>query len=167
MVAGSFDGNGRLSLEVAITVMAINAPRLRLWLGASSGWEARRGLYDAQTNITVNIGYVGNEKEGPSASACAVVALAVVLGNAKLVGRLGVTGIVDLRGRIRLIGGLMEKMEQAREQKLEIVVVPMVNLQILEEDGYKGWPNDLRDYAKRVTRGASNIVELLGHTIEG
>ena len=95
------------------------------------------------------------------------MALAVVLGNAKLVGRLGVTGIVDLRGRIRLIGGLMEKMEQAREQKLEIVVVPMVNLQILEEDGYKGWPNDLRDYAKRVTRGASNIVELLGHTIEG
>lgn len=166
---GNFDGVARAYLEVAVTLVAINAPTLRSWLTDDPVLAgSNRGLYHDKSDITVSEGDSGAQKRGSSTSACAVVALAVVLGHAKLVGsRVGVTGRMDLRGRVLMVGGVMEKVAVAKEKELQLVVIPLSNMEELEENDYEGWPHELKLYGKKVLRGVDNIVELLTVTFDG
>ena len=120
VIVGTLDEMGRSSLEVALSFMAVNAPQLRQWMTGEP--YSRRGLYSVDTDICLTLGDVTAPITGPSASSCAVVALAVVLGHAKLSCHVGVTGVVDLQGRLHKISGVMEKLAHAQKLGIERVV---------------------------------------------
>jgi len=96
-----------------------------------------------------------------------VVALCVVLCHARLVCDVGITGVVDLRGRVHRIDGLKQKLQKAREGKLESVIIPSLNHEELEGNDFHEWPHDLKKYTKEVLRGASHVIELLHYSFQG
>ena len=167
VIWGNFDDVGMASMHVAISFVAINAPQLRSWM-VREDLESHRCLYSTYSDITVMLGELDLVKEGPSASACAAVSLAVVWGQKKLASPLlAITGTIDLRDRIGIIGGMMGKMSVARNVPREMIVVPSDNLKELEEKGYPDWPDDLVVYAKERLHGVSNYIELLELTLQG
>ena len=143
IITSTIGGSCRSSLDVAISFVAINAPRLRSWLTGGEMDSHSPGLYDWYPDIRLTFGDHDFMKKGPSGSACASVSLAVVLGHKQLVScRQAITGTIDLRGRISSIGGVMGKVKTARDHNREMLIVPSSNLKELEESRYDGWPEE-------------------------
>ncbi|MFT5872610.1 MAG: ATP-dependent Lon protease [Clostridium sp.] len=101
--------------------------------------------YDIHVNI---IG--GGKIDGPSAGAAITVCIISSLLDKPLRQDIAVTGEISLRGIIKPVGGIFEKIYGARRKGIKLVILP--------SDNEKEVPIDLVDIE---TKAASNIEELM------
>ena len=101
-------------------------------------------------------------KDGCSASASAALSLCVLLGRGKLrCNETAVTGVIDLRGRITMIGDFEDKVQNAMEDGVELFVAPSMNVKVGQLSP------DQKAYFDRAGKGVDNIMELLEATVTG
>ena len=101
--------------------------------------------YDIHVNI---VG--GGKIDGPSAGAAITVCIISSLLDKPLRQDIAVTGEISLRGIIKPVGGIFEKVYGARRKGIKLVIVP--------KDNEKEVPIDLADIE---TKAISNIEELM------
>ena len=170
-ILGNFDDYARRSLDTAISFIGINAVKIKTWLLGKPSSGCHASLYNSSTDLTLMLGQLDELKSGASFSACAALSLVGLMTDISLVERAMVacTGRIDLRGRIRDIDvdSIMEKCKGAKENGVEIVVVPTNNHNELVNNDFNGWGDDLKAYGQRVLRSASTFVDLMEIAIEG
>lgn len=101
--------------------------------------------YDVHVNI---IG--GGRIDGPSAGAAITVCIISALLDKPIRQDIAVTGEISLRGKVKPVGGIFEKIYGARRKGIKLVIVP--------EDNKKEVPAGLEDIE---VKSVSNIEELL------
>jgi ATP-dependent Lon protease len=103
--------------------------------------------YDIHVNV---IG--GGRIDGPSAGAAITVCIISALLNKPLRQDIAVTGEISLRGKVKPVGGIFEKVYGARRKGINLVLVP--------EDNSKEIPVGLTDIE---VKAVSDIEELMKH----
>lgn len=106
--------------------------------------------YDVHVNV---IG--GGNIDGPSAGAAITVCIISVLLNKPIRQDLAVTGEISLRGHIKPVGGIFEKIYGARRKGIKLVTVP--------KDNEKQIPTGLKDIE---VKAIGNIEELIQIALE-
>ena len=106
--------------------------------------------YDVHVNV---IG--GGNIDGPSAGAAITVCIISALLNKPIRQDLAVTGEISLRGHIKPVGGIFEKIYGARRKGIKLVTVP--------KDNEKQIPTGLKDIE---VKAISNIEELIQIALE-
>jgi len=79
-------------------------------------------------------------KDGPSAGTAIAIAIISAASGQKALGKVAMTGEVNLRGKVLAIGGLKEKLLAAKRVGITKVLIPTDNVKDLEEI-----PNDIKD----------------------
>lgn len=102
--------------------------------------------YDIHVNV---IG--GGKIDGPSAGAAITVCIISALLNKPLRQDIAITGEISLRGNIKPVGGIFEKIYGARRKGIKLVIVP--------EDNSKEVPQGLEDIE---VKAVNNIEQLIG-----
>ncbi|NLU07273.1 MAG: ATP-dependent protease, Lon family, partial [Clostridiales bacterium] len=103
------------------------------------------GDYDIHVNV---IG--GGKIDGPSAGAAITVCIISALLNKPLRQDIAVTGEISLRGNIKPVGGIFEKIYGAKRKGIKTVLIPEENLRDLS--------NSVEDVE---IRSISNVEELM------
>lgn len=165
---------GNEGAQVAVSLVALNAKRLRVW-ATGEGGDARRlrGLFTSLQDLRVHTAALDVIKAGYSSAACVALSLVVLLG-----GRLpakqpvvAVTGDIDLRGRVLDVGGIREKLGVVQRRRLSNVLFVMPEKThkklVLSGEMEREWPAELRDYGSKVIRTANNLAELMAVTMPG
>ena len=106
--------------------------------------------YDVHVNV---IG--GGNIDGPSAGTAITVCIISALLNKPIRQDLAVTGEISLRGHIKPVGGIFEKIYGARRKGIKLVTVP--------KDNEKQIPTGLKDIE---VKAISNIEELIQIALE-
>jgi len=101
--------------------------------------------YDIHVNV---IG--GGRIDGPSAGAAITVCIISALLNKPIRQDIAITGEISLRGKIKPVGGIFEKIYGARRKGMKFVLVPKDNL--------KEVPTGLKDIQ---VKSVENIEELI------
>lgn len=167
---------GNEGAQVAVSLVALNAKRLRVW-ATGEGGDARRlrGLFTSLQDLRVHTAALDVIKAGYSSAACVALSLVVLLGG-RLPGKeqgpvVGVTGDIDLRGRLLGVSGIREKLQVMQRTNLlnSLFVLPegTYNKLVASGEMEREWPAELRDFGKRVMRVASNLAELMVVTMPG
>jgi ATP-dependent Lon protease len=168
--AARLEASAEESFHLAVTFIAINAARLRPWL--SQGDNSRVGLFTRCQDLHLSLGELDVKKNGPSASACAAFSLLNLISRLTLKEQLVmVTGDLDLRGRMRNIGGAKLKLEAAMETNVGLFILPDETWTLLEsgrfEEPIRLWEPELQEYARRVVRPAKTLVDVMQIAIKG
>lgn len=100
--------------------------------------------YDVHVNI---VG--GGRIDGPSAGAAITICIISALLNKPIRQDIAVTGEISLRGKVKPVGGIFEKVYGARRKGIKLVLVP--------KDNIKEVPQGLDDIE---VRAVDNIEEL-------
>ena len=74
-----------------------------------------------------------NPKDGPSAGVALTVALYSILTNKKIKNDIGITGEINLQGKVCAIGGLENKLEGAKKAGVKLVLIPKENEKHLDK----------------------------------
>ena len=134
-------GKGRLILTGSLgDVMKESAQTALSYLRSQAeklGIDAD-GMEKQDLHIHVPAG--ATPKDGPSAGACIVVALASLLTRRLVRSDVAMTGEISLRGRVLPVGGIKEKVLAAARSRLKQVILP--------EENRKDWnevPQEVRD----------------------
>ncbi len=104
--------------------------------------------YDVHVNI---IG--GGRIDGPSAGAAITVCIISALQEKPLRQDIAITGEISLRGKIKPVGGIFEKIYGARRKGIKLVVVP--------EDNRKEVPAGLEDIEVKAVGSIEELLELV------
>jgi len=103
------------------------------------------------TDYDVHVNIIGGGKiDGPSAGAAITVCIISALLDKPIRQDIAVTGEISLRGKVKPVGGIFEKIYGARRKGIKLVIVP--------EDNKKEVPAGLEDIE---VKSVSNIEELL------
>ncbi len=99
----------------------------------------------------IHVNFVGGGKiDGPSAGAAITVCIISSLLNKPVRQDVAITGEISLRGKVRPVGGIFEKVYGARRKGIKLVLVP--------EENIKEVPKDLNDIK---VNSVNNIEELM------
>lgn len=104
--------------------------------------------YDVHVNI---IG--GGRIDGPSAGAAITVCIISALLEKPLRQDIAITGEISLRGKIKPVGGIFEKIYGARRKGIKLVIVP--------EDNRKEVPAGLEDIEVKAVGSIEELLELV------
>jgi len=104
--------------------------------------------YDVHVNI---IG--GGRIDGPSAGAAITVCIISALLEKPLRQDIAITGEISLRGKIKPVGGIFEKIYGARRKGIKLVIVP--------EDNRKEVPAGLEDIEVKAVSSIEELLELV------
>ncbi|MCM8711396.1 Lon family ATP-dependent protease [Clostridium sp. SYSU_GA19001] len=104
--------------------------------------------YDIHVNV---IG--GGNIDGPSAGAAITVCIISALLNKPLRQDVAITGEISLRGKIKPVGGIFEKVYGARRKGIRLVIVPKDNL--------KEVPKGLTDIEVKAVETIEELMELV------
>lgn len=104
--------------------------------------------YDVHVNI---IG--GGRIDGPSAGAAITVCIISALQEKPLRQDIAITGEISLRGKIKPVGGIFEKIYGARRKGIKLVIVP--------EDNRKEVPAGLEDIEVKAVGSIEELLELV------
>jgi len=104
--------------------------------------------YDVHVNV---IG--GGRIDGPSAGAAITVCIISALLNKPLRQDIAITGEISLRGKIKPVGGIFEKVYGARRKGIKLVIVP--------EDNSKEIPTGLEDIEVKVVKDIEELLKLV------
>lgn len=185
LMLGHLEGEAQEAVELAISWVCANAGRLKSWGGApvqGEGREARaagsgsgRGggrhstlVHSASEDVVVRVSEIDAPKHGLSLGACAALSVVQWLWRHRAyLPDVGVTGAVDLRGRLLRIGGVEEKAREAARTAVRTLVLPQELFEEYSRDDFAQMPADLRDYARGAFRGAASMLDVLGHAFEG
>jgi hypothetical protein len=169
-IAGGWDEKGNEAAQVAISVVALNAKRLRAWATGEAAGRGSWGLFNSLQDLSVCDTELDVDKMGYSAAACVALSLVCLLGGRMCAEHLvAVTGDIDLRGRVLEVGGIREKLEVLQRRRLRRLIIPETTHKELEASGEmeKEWPAELRDFGRKVMGTASNLVELMAVCMPG
>lgn len=103
--------------------------------------------YDIHVNI---IG--GGKIDGPSAGAAITICIISALLNKPIRQDLAITGEISLRGSIKPVGGIFEKIYGARRKGIKLVIVP--------DDNKREIPSGLEDIEVRSVRNIEELMEI-------
>jgi ATP-dependent Lon protease len=111
-----------------------------------------RKLTDKDINdYDIHVNVIGGGKiDGPSAGAAITVCIISALLNKPLKQDIAITGEISLRGNIKPVGGIFEKIYGARRNGIKLVIVP--------EDNLKEVPSGIEDIE---VKSVKNIEELM------
>jgi len=104
--------------------------------------------YDIHVNI---IG--GGRIDGPSAGAAITVCIISALLNKPIRQDIAITGEISLRGKVKPVGGIFEKVYGARRKGIKLVIVP--------EDNSKEVPTGLEDIEVKVVKDIEELMEIV------
>lgn len=104
--------------------------------------------YDVHVNI---IG--GGKIDGPSAGAAITVCIISALLDKPLRQDIAITGEISLRGKIKPVGGIFEKIYGARRKGIKLVIVP--------EDNIKEVPANLDDIEVKAVKNIEELLDLV------
>ena len=171
LILSQLDEEGMDSMHAAITFAAINAVSLQTWIrGPPPSCKPFRGLYDKTSDVSIMLGQIEKVKRGNSGGACAALALVSLLGRCGQLANgvcVGVTGAIDLRGRLHPIDGVLEKCTTACKLELGIVIIPQWNYDLLVGNRFQGWSEGLKTYASDALKGATTILDMMELVIPG
>lgn len=106
------------------------------------------------TDYDVHVNIIGGGKiDGPSAGAAITVCIISALLERPLRQDIAVTGEISLRGRIKPVGGIFEKIYGARRKGIKLVIVP--------EDNKKEVPAGLEDIEVKTVSRIEELLELV------
>lgn len=114
-----------------MSFVLINAARLASWL--PGGGDSPTVLQDHYTDLELTASGIDSRKGGPSGGACMALAMAQLLGYSLVEAEVGITGAIDLRGRVHSVGALKEKCQHACRRGVDLMCVPSDDLHDLEE----------------------------------
>lgn len=143
ILTGSLGDVMKESAQTALSYLRSQADKLKLDI---------EGLDREDVHIHVPAG--ATPKDGPSAGAAIVVALASLLTRKLVRSDSAMTGEISLRGRVLPVGGIKEKVLAAARSRLKVVILP--------EDNRKDWnevPAEVR--AKITAHFVKHISELV------
>lgn len=143
ILTGSLGDVMKESAQTALSYLRSQADKLKMDLG---------GIDKYDVHIHVPAG--ATPKDGPSAGAAIVVALASLFTRRLVRSDLAMTGEISLRGRVLPVGGIKEKTLAAARSRLKQVILP--------EDNRKDWnevPAEVR--AKITAHFVKHISELI------
>lgn len=141
-----------------MSFLAINAAQLSQWLGGTFLFS------DRFTDMNLCEPDLDLMKRGPSSGASHALAICLLSGCPLLDGGVGVTGYVDLRGRIMMVGKVREKIQRTKEEGIGRMVVPQKNLELLNGEG---WPEVDQQYVHDAVRGAHHFIDVMTHSLQG
>jgi ATP-dependent Lon protease len=104
--------------------------------------------YDVHVNI---IG--GGKIDGPSAGAAITVCIISALLEKPLRQDIAITGEISLRGKVKPVGGIFEKIYGARRKGIKLVLVP--------EENFKEVPRGLQDIEVKAVKDIEELIELV------
>ena len=102
----------------------------------------------------IHVNAVGGGKiDGPSAGAAITVCIISALLNKPLRQDIAITGEISLRGKVKPVGGIFEKVYGARRKGIKLVIVP--------KDNYKEVPVGLTDIEVKAVSTIEELMELV------
>lgn len=104
--------------------------------------------YDVHVNV---IG--GANIDGPSAGAAITVCIISALLNKPIRQDIAVTGEISLRGKIKPVGGIFEKIYGARRKGIKLVLIP--------EDNKAEMPGDIKDIYVKTIRDIDALLKIV------
>ncbi len=104
--------------------------------------------YDVHVNV---IG--GANIDGPSAGAAITVCIISALLDKPIRQDIAVTGEISLRGKIKPVGGIFEKIYGARRKGIRLVLIP--------EDNRAEMPGDIRDIEVRTIGDIDALLKIV------
>ncbi|NMM62058.1 ATP-dependent protease, Lon family [Clostridium sp. P21] len=104
--------------------------------------------YDIHVNV---IG--GGKIDGPSAGAAITMCIISALLNKPLRQDIAITGEISLRGKIKPVGGIFEKVYGARRKGIKLVIMP--------EDNIKEAPTEFNDIEIKAVKNIEELMELV------
>lgn len=116
--------------------------------------ECKYGLQVHTTDASTN-------KEGPSASGATTVAFISKILKKKIRQNIAMTGEIDMRGKLSIIGGLTYKLNGAEKAGITIVFIPKEN----KNDLIKIFEKDKELEKKIEVHEVDNIYEILPHVL--
>lgn len=160
-------GVGAEACHVAITWVTIHAKILQQMLNPGS--PVRHLLFTAKEDVKVITTQVDCGREGTSLGACVALALVCQLTRCGLVAdRVGVTGELDLRGRLLPVSGLADKALAAKNAKVSMMIIPEESFKALNAQRFAEVAEDaVREYALDTFRGAATMMGVFSHAIQG
>lgn len=192
LLLGNLDRSGREAMHLAVSWVGLHARRLKGWGGAppppplqlpqEDPWSAASGgavarqrhsqaLYTQAEDVVVRLSELEVPKGGPSLGACGSLSLVQYLWRHRpCLPDVGVTGIVDLRGRLLPVGGIEDKAERAELGGVSRFILPQAQYDEYSRDDFaKLLPSGeaCRAYARRAFRGATTMLDVLRHAFEG
>jgi ATP-dependent Lon protease len=170
---GGFRGIERLtgvakdSLLVAYHFVCLRAPVLSSWVvpGTPAGPLLLQG-----EELHLDLGHKDIPEDWRLGGAAAALAMVMALSGFDLLGpRLAVTGMMDLRGRVRSVGGLKETVTVAAVRGIDVLVVPFADMAVVPGADTAGEDLSLKlqEYARTAVKGAGTIVDILEYSIPG
>lgn len=102
----------------------------------------------------IHVNFVGGGKiDGPSAGAAITVCIISALLNKPIRQDTAITGEISLRGKIKPVGGIFEKIYGARRKEIKLVTVP--------KDNFKEVPKNLTDIEVKAVDTIEELIEIL------
>lgn len=143
ILTGSLGEVMKESAQTALSYLRSQADKLKIDI---------EGLDKEDVHIHVPAG--ATPKDGPSAGAAIVVALASHLTRRLVKSDLAMTGEISLRGRVLPVGGIKEKTLAAARSRLKQVILP--------EDNRKDWNEVPAEVKEKITAHfVKHISELI------
>lgn len=131
----------------------------------TAGSMAKDSVFNAATvlkkfaNVDINdydihVNVVGGGKiDGPSAGAAITICIMSAILDKPIRQDVAVTGEISLRGKVKPVGGIFEKVYGARRKGINLVIVP--------EENRDSIPVGLKDIEVRTVEDISEIIELI------
>src|SRR3712207_4476787 len=97
----------------------------------------------------------GGRIDGPSAGAAITICIISALLNKPIRQDIAVTGEISLRGKIKPVGGIFEKVYGARRKGIKCVIVPKDNLREV--------PKNLKDIDVKAVDNIEELIKIVFH----
>jgi ATP-dependent Lon protease len=141
---GAYGYRGRL-LEIEAVAFPADAPgQGRVRFNETAGSMARDSVFNAASvirgqfgesiyNYDLHINFIGGGKvDGPSAGAAIYLAILSAIKGIAIRQDIAVSGEISIRGRVKAVGGLHEKIQAARQAGVKKVLIPYDNREDLK-----------------------------------
>lgn len=105
-------------------------------------------------DFDVHVNVIGGGKiDGPSAGAAITVCIISALTNKPLKQDIAITGEISLRGKIKPVGGVFEKIYGARRKRIKTVIIP--------KDNEKEIPSGIQDIKIETIENIEELIKLV------
>ncbi|WP_446898144.1 Lon family ATP-dependent protease [Clostridium sp. LBM24168] len=95
----------------------------------------------------------GGRIDGPSAGAAITICIISALLNKPLRQDMAITGEISLRGKIKPVGGIFEKVYGARRKGMKLIVIP--------KDNFKEVPEDIPDIKVKAVDNINELIKIV------
>jgi MoxR-like ATPase len=126
-LTGSIGDVMKEAAEVALSFINANTTRLNI------PKDVQEKLRDHSLDIHIHYPAGAQKKDGPSAGVATFLALWSELSQCPIPENIAITGEIDIKGRVKAIGSILEKVSGAISQGVETIFLPEENKKDFEE----------------------------------